>query len=112
MLLGLKLALEVCVDNLWLESDCLNLVNLLNDTLADCMHHYAPMINICRSYLSHFNKCKVTHVLREANQCTDGLAGNALKFKCSFSSLSVCPAVISTVFVADLFGIPTPRGIG
>lgn len=79
VLLGLKLASDLGVENLWLESDCLNLINLLNDNIVDCMHHYAPMINLCRSFLSRFKHHKITHVLREANQCADGLAGNALK---------------------------------
>lgn len=112
VLLGLKVALDSGVVNLCLESDCLNLVKLLDDPSSDNMHHYAPMINICRSYLSRFGRCKITHVLREANQCADGLSGNALKFKCGFSLFPVCPAFVSTAFTADLFGIPTPRGIG
>lgn len=112
VLLGLQLAVSINASFVWLESDCVHLVNLFNDSSPVVFHHIAPLIDNCRSYLSHLRRFKFTHVLREGNQVADALAGHALLSKCNLVSNSVCPSFTSVKFAADLFGIQTPRGIG
>lgn len=105
-LLGLQLASSINATNIWLESDCSYLVNLLTDCNLHSLHHCAPLINSCRCYLSHFSNVKVTH------ECADALASFALHSKCSYVSSTVCPPFVSAKFIADLVGTYTPRGIG
>lgn len=110
--LGIKLALSHGVSNIWVESDCLVLVNLFRNDTDLHLHHLALLINSCRSLLSHFNNHKISHVLREGNQVTDMLAGAALHSRTQFTSYSSCPSFVSVMFVADRFGTIFPRGIG
>lgn len=90
-ILGLKLSVSLGVNYHWLESDCSNLVNLLTLDNVNALHHLAPIVNCCRSYLNDFNNFKVSQVPREGNRSADMLASHALTSKCSFTSFQCCP---------------------
>lgn len=111
-LLGIQLASSLNFSNLWIESDCSQLVFFLNNCNSYSFHHCAPLLNLCRSYLSHFENIKITHVLREGNQCADALAKDALVSHCNLISSSSCPSFVSALYTADCLGLHTPRGIG
>lgn len=67
ILLGINLAREANFDPIIVESDCLIVVSLLNSDQASSTHHYASIINLCRSRLATFSDFKVVHVVREGN---------------------------------------------
>lgn len=67
-LLGLKVVISLGVNCLWLQFDCLNLVNLLTHDNLNTLHQLDPIVNCYRCYLSHYNNFKISHVLREGNQ--------------------------------------------
>lgn len=110
--LGLKLANSINASHIWIETDCHNLFKLLTDEKSVDLHHFAPIINLCRCYLNHFSSFKITHVLREGNRTADALAGNALSSQTPITYFEYCPPHASAAFSGDYFGIHTPRGIG
>lgn len=111
-LLGIKLAISINAGKIWIESDCVMLINLLNDQSLHPSHDLAPMISFCRSSLRRFEDCRITHVLREGNRCADSLAGNALLSRCNFRTFHSCPSFATLPYTMDRLGIHTPRGIG
>lgn len=111
VLLGINLALSIDATNIWIESDCANLVNLLTDQSMNPLHHLAPIILSCQSSLSHFSSFKISHVLREGNQCADALAGHALISHSNFISHHSCPPFAVIAYTMNRLGIHTPRGI-
>lgn len=110
--LGIKMLDELNYNYVWIEFDCLTLVNLLNNMNLDAGHHLAPLIFKCRSCLSSFQSFKISHVHRGGNQCVDSLAGKALLEGGDYSFDHSFPTFLSQAFLGDLFGIPTPRRVG
>lgn len=60
---GIVLGIRLAIVNLWIESDCDILINLLNAHALNPAHHLAPMVSYCSSSLRDFNSYKITHVL-------------------------------------------------
>ncbi|KAF7809410.1 putative ribonuclease H-like domain-containing protein [Senna tora] len=102
LFLGLKLAKEIGIKNLMVETDCVAVSNLLNcnDTLLT--HHFLPLIIECRSFLPQFDHCRIAHAHREKNKCADLLAKNAVVSRSPFDTV---PIDLFLVFWADLMGI-------
>ena len=110
--MGIDLAISQGFENIWIESDCLTLVNLLKNNVVSPHHPLAPLIDVCRSSLIHFSSCRLSHVLREGNQVADILAQLAMKTRCNFTFFDRCPAFASAKYFADRVGISFPRGFG
>lgn len=72
--IGIFIAREANLDPIIVESNCLYVVNLLNNVYLSSTHHYSTMINLCRSRLVTFSDFEVKHVLREGNHYVDRLA--------------------------------------
>lgn len=64
-----------------METDCLLAANFINGTLDYSSHHYAPIIDLCRSALASLTEFRVDHILREGNQVVDCLAKVAGQIK-------------------------------
>lgn len=62
--LVLRMATSIGIEYLWMvESDCLNLINLLSN-IVDNSHPLSPIISMCRSSISSFKGFRLTQVPR------------------------------------------------
>ncbi|KAF7806436.1 putative ribonuclease H-like domain-containing protein [Senna tora] len=105
LLLGLKLAKDLDIHNLMVESDCLAAVDLLHCNDIPLTHHLSPLIHECRSFLLQFAHSKIEHGHREKNHCADLLARNAVTSRTPFVIYNTVPTELFMVFWADLLGI-------
>ncbi|KAF7811234.1 reverse transcriptase [Senna tora] len=105
LLLGLNKAKELSIDLLEVESDCKTVVDFINCAIVLDVHPFAPLILMCRSYLSQFSHCIVKHIYREENNCCDRLAKHAASTKTSIFNIQAVPPFLHNVFWADLLGI-------
>lgn len=71
---GLKLAKDLNITHLIIETDSKIAVDLINDTNLSSHHRLFFLINICRCYLRMFDEARINHIFREANQPADLLA--------------------------------------
>lgn len=92
-------------NHVWIKSDCSSLVNLFNNDNIHAEDHLAPFFFLCKSCLASFEFFKISHVLREGNQCADALAGKALLEGGDSMFSHIVPSFMSQVFLGDLFGL-------
>ncbi|OIT35126.1 hypothetical protein A4A49_60188, partial [Nicotiana attenuata] len=102
LLHGVKLALTENLFPLVLETDCLELINLLKSN--NCL--YQNLIDDCRYLLRKVNDPQLKHVFREANGVADLLAKNgcSLDTFCILQTYAVPPAFVVHVLKRDSLG--------
>ncbi|KAF7844864.1 reverse transcriptase [Senna tora] len=109
LFLGLKLAKDIGIKNLMVETDCAAVSNLINCNDTPITHHFLPLIIECRSFLPQFDHCRIAHAHREKNKCADLLAKNAVVSRSPFDTFDTVPIDLFLVFWADLMGITSSR---
>lgn len=110
--LGIVLAREENFDPIIVESDCLTVVSLLNSKQAASSHHYASIINLCRSKLTEFSDFKVVHVVREGKKAVDKVAVFARNSRTDYVIFDFMPAFLSAFALADCIDLDYPRFVG
>ncbi|KAF7844779.1 putative ribonuclease H-like domain-containing protein [Senna tora] len=109
LLLGLKLAKDLGINKLPVESDCQQAVYLLDCDNIPITHHLSPLILECRSFPPQFSFCKINHAYREKNRCADSLAIIAIKSMNPFVIYNTVPNELLLLFWVDLSGINYAR---
>ncbi|OIS96393.1 putative ribonuclease h protein, partial [Nicotiana attenuata] len=107
LLHGVKLALSEKLFPLVIETDCLELLNLLKSN--NCF--YQNLIDDCRYLLRKANDPQLKHVFREANGVADLLAKNgcSLDTFCTLQTYAVLPVFVIHVLKRDSLGTMLPR---
>lgn len=75
--IGLKLAVDLQIKKILIESDSAIAVNLMNSTTIAC-HPLATIIGKCRVNMQGFDLCQTHHVHRECNIIVDALAKDSI----------------------------------
>lgn len=91
----MKLASDMQIKNLLVESDSAIAINLLSSTSTDvALHPLATIISNCHAYLRLFEICQIHHVHRECNSVADALAKDSCNLSWHYiilqPSLSYC----------------------
>ncbi|OIT00830.1 hypothetical protein A4A49_59768 [Nicotiana attenuata] len=104
---GVKLALTKKLLPLVIETDCLELLNLLKSN--NCL--YQNLIDNCRYLLRMANDPHLDHIFREANGVADLLAKNgcSLDTFCNLQIFVVPPVFTFHVLKRDSLGTMWPR---
>ncbi|KAL5772198.1 hypothetical protein ACOSQ2_012122 [Xanthoceras sorbifolium] len=108
LLEGLRYAWTAGIKDLIVESDSLEVVNLVNGVLSP-NHPYFNIAQECILLLAADWKCSINHVYREANRLADGLAvlGHDLVLGTHF--LDSMPTQIDVLFDEDCRQIAVAR---
>ncbi|KAF7831683.1 reverse transcriptase [Senna tora] len=107
---GLVLAKELGFKSIWLESDCLNLVNSVkHDSFIQDWRTFS-IIHDVRKLLLEFDLSSFTWIAREGNSAADCLAGLAALRMCPFGRVFSPPSSLAVVLELDL--ADTRSGIG
>ncbi|XP_070029239.1 uncharacterized protein LOC142170311 [Nicotiana tabacum] len=109
LLQGLKLAIQKKLTPLVIETDCQELINLINND--NCL--YQNIIDDCRFLLSEAGTPPLKHAFREANGVVNTLAKNGCSLD-SFANLILYyypPVFAISVFDRDVIGTAWPRQI-
>ncbi|XP_004292485.1 PREDICTED: putative ribonuclease H protein At1g65750-like [Fragaria vesca subsp. vesca] len=108
---GLKLASNLHISKLEIESDSAILVHLMKSANLS-LHPLGSLLNGCKSMMSQMDDVKLSHVFRESNMTADVLA------KCSISNdlglilFEEPPAHAILVFLDDLVAVTRARRTG
>ncbi|KAK9209155.1 hypothetical protein WN944_001519 [Citrus x changshan-huyou] len=94
---GLQLAKEADLTSLIIKSDCLEVVQLVNNTKGSKTEIFWTILEI-RNQLKGFQKVIVHHILRQCNAYANSLAKLALGRNSSSMWLGTIPAKIQVVF--------------
>ncbi|KAF7844986.1 putative ribonuclease H-like domain-containing protein [Senna tora] len=62
---GIKLAITLNCNLLWIETDSLLVLNLLKDNSLSNLHEYWSLISYCRFALQNFDDFQLSHTFRE-----------------------------------------------
>ncbi|KAF7844162.1 putative ribonuclease h protein [Senna tora] len=76
--LGLKLAIDINSNFIWIETYSLLALNLIKNPDLHFDHPYINIILQCRSFVRVFTEYPLTHSYREGNACADKLVKEAL----------------------------------
>ena len=108
MVEGLKLARELNILNILVQTDAYVVIELL---VGRCRNNARlnPLVAECRNLLDKFPLSSVKHVYREANQCADILAKMGLQSQASLSILCSPPRDVYFAVTVDLAGACFPR---
>ncbi|KAF7830820.1 LINE-type retrotransposon LIb DNA [Senna tora] len=109
---GLRLASQIHIYSIIVDTDSLVVVNMLKDQKLDSNHHLFPLIRNCRSILSRFERSKIQHVHREGNYCADCLAKKASTTKYNLVSIQHALPEMYPLILADCLGIESSRKTG
>lgn len=111
-LIGLRLAADLQIKHLLVESDSAIAIALLYSADID-LHPLATIVGNCRALMQLFETCRFQHVYRECNFVADALAKTSITLTrgttifSSPRSLSCCPAgwflmILLTLFTPEL----------
>lgn len=111
---GLLVAFNAGCSHLILESDCLLAIQLIKSDPSPSTHHFADLVELCRSRLALFTQFQILHVLREGNAVADALASFAGQTHVDLVVFDVMPSFLNLVALADLSGTVFTRreGVG
>ncbi|XLT50929.1 hypothetical protein HN873_043533 [Arachis hypogaea] len=70
---GVKLAVDLGITNLMVESDSMCAMNLIGKPSID-LHASSSLIRSIKEILTRLNKFIIKHIFRERNFCTDAFA--------------------------------------
>jgi ribonuclease HI len=100
---GLVLAWGLEIKELWCYTDSKTAIKLITDSVND-WHHYAAIIHNIKDLLARDWRVKVVHTLREGNACADYLAKLGAQNLMPYAPLSIPPAGMSLLLLADASG--------
>ena len=109
--IGLKMAADLQLKHLLVESDSAIAINLLNSTDID-LHPLATIINNCHAIMHLFDACRIQHVHRECNFVADALAKDNSGFAHGTTFFGSPPSHIARLVFDDLSGNVRPRVVG
>lgn len=101
--IGLKLAADLCIKKLEVESDSAVAVNLINSVDHD-LHPMATIIGNCRFLMQLFYSCHLSHIHRERNAVADILAKDSLSQQRGTLFFDSPPAHIAQTAFGDITG--------
>ncbi|KAF7820958.1 reverse transcriptase [Senna tora] len=104
IIVGLKLAKSFKYDHIFIESDSLLALNLINKGDVHQNHHLNNLIMYCRSILLTFNEVQTGHTYREGNSCADGLAKTALLNRSPMTHFASVPSFAEWLFWQTYMG--------
>lgn len=61
-------------DEVWIEGDCLEVINALNDKDPDCSRSFSAVISACISFTSYFSSFRASFIRRVGNVLAHSLA--------------------------------------
>ncbi|XVF12875.1 hypothetical protein REPUB_Repub08aG0157600 [Reevesia pubescens] len=102
---GLKLAKEMGLRNLTLQTDAAMAVTLLKTEVHLGGHPLGTLLDDCKRLIDSFTDLQIKHVFREANKCADKLANIAQGATLGVTVLDVPPVDISQLLNANALGI-------
>lgn len=110
---GMKLASDMQIKNLLVESDSAIAINLLSSTSTDvALHPLATIISNCHAYLRLFEICQIHHVHRECNSVADALAKDSCNLSRGTTLFCSPPYHIARLVVDDISGNVRARVVG
>lgn len=101
--IGLKLAADLCIKKLEVESDSAVAVNLINSVDHD-LHPMATIIGNCRFLMQLFDSCHLSHIHRERNAVADIMAKDSLSQQRGTLFFDSPPAHIAQTAFEDITG--------
>ncbi|XP_077232004.1 uncharacterized protein LOC143865684 [Tasmannia lanceolata] len=105
---GLSLAQEKALIRIWVESDSLNAINIINSQ-APCPWKALTLLDKIYLGLADFVDWKVTHVWREANSAADFLSKEDCPCKGEDIPPSSIPISLKDIIASDSAGVPYTR---
>ncbi|WCJ20597.1 LINE-1 retrotransposable element ORF2 protein [Euphorbia peplus] len=110
VLSGLKLAIDLRINKLMVEADCMEVVNMINNECP--MHHPSRILirNIQR-LLSKFEAVQIIHIHREGNRVADRLARKAHDGPLGLNNLPEAPVEVISLLHEDNLRVCFPRFI-
>lgn len=107
---GLKLAQQLGLASIWLESESELLVKILNGQI-DPPWGISYIFDEVMNLIKGFNACLISHIYREGNSPADGLAnwGIVQKRTIKFHHISELPSNIKGAITIDKLGWPNLR---
>jgi ribonuclease HI len=109
--IGLKMAVDLQLKNLLVESDSVMAVNLLN-AVDISLHPLATIIGNCRNLMKLFESCMINHVYREKNSAADAMAKYSLVSPRGTTMFYSPPSQVAGIVYDDIAGVGHPRTLG
>ncbi|XP_077232361.1 uncharacterized protein LOC143869152 [Tasmannia lanceolata] len=105
---GLELARKLNISNIWIESDSLVAVKIMNGSW-DCPWRAKSLLNTIIKRLQEFHNWKVSHIWREANQPADYLSKPECPCKGMDIEVMGIPSQLVELVIQDSLGTRYPR---
>lgn len=101
LLYGLKLALQLKIDRLEVETDSAVLVNLFHSSNL-ALHPLGSLIDGCRNIMAKLQMARICHIFRESNMLADALAKHSITHDLGMVRFEGPPAHVAQAFLDDL----------
>ncbi|KAL6177955.1 hypothetical protein ACLB2K_049476 [Fragaria x ananassa] len=101
LLYGLKLALQLKIDRLEVETDSAVLVNLFHSSNL-ALHPLGSLIDGCRNLMAKLQMARICHIFRESNMLADALAKHSITHDLGMVRFEGPPAHVAQAFLDDL----------
>lgn len=106
--IGIKMAVDLQIKKLIIESDSALAVALLNSTDYE-LHPLATIINNCHGLMKFFDYCVIQHAYRERNTVADMLAKDGINMPRGTCFFTSPPAHTSQAVFEDITGVSRAR---
>ncbi|XP_062013929.1 uncharacterized protein LOC133730329 [Rosa rugosa] len=108
---GLKIARNLLISNLEIESDSAILINPLQRSDLS-LHPLGSLIDGCHRFLSTLDNSRISHIFRECNMTADALATMSIEHAPGLITFEDPPVHVVHAFLDDLDGVSRLRKTG
>lgn len=105
---GVYIAWERRVERFEVEVDSEIVVGFLQSGIGD-PHPLSFLVRLCHDFISKDWMVRISHVYREANRLSDGLANYAFDLPLGFHGFESVPDVVHSILLEDVSGAAFPR---
>ena len=107
---GLQLAKDLGITHLLVESNSAVLLALIHSTDVD-LHPLGTIVLNCKSLISQFVSCSISHIHRERNMAADCLAKRSVEADFGLCRLPDMPEFAAATIMDDMAGRARPCAI-
>ncbi|XP_019158195.1 PREDICTED: uncharacterized protein LOC109154910 [Ipomoea nil] len=105
---GLRLCLSEGIEKIWVEMDSATVVAIMNN--GTCKGEtVVALIKDCFDLINKFNTVRISHIMREGNQCADWLANFGQNIDWGTRVWNSSPSDLNAFMDADTRSRPVPR---